>query len=99
MHGDQVNVFKGSNHTKVIANRASSKAERTNDNEKKTMGVVGYLTAYAKSVIQKLKILKTVFVLLFRALLLIFEAVMSLKKNDEVEKSNENNPDPKDTQQ
>ena len=92
-------VFKGSNQSKVVANRASSKSERSNDDQKMTCGVVGYLEAYAKSVIQKLKILKTVFVLLFRALQLIFEAVMSLKKNDEVEKSNENKPDQKDTQQ
>ena len=92
-------VFKGSNQTKVVAKRASSKAGRTNDDQKMTCGVVGYLEAYVKCVIQKLKILKTVFVLLFRALLLIFEAVMSLKTNDEVEKSNENKPDQKDTQQ
>ena len=52
-----------------------------------------------KSVFHKLKILKTVFVLLFRALQLIFEAVMSVKTNDEVEKSNENKPDPEDTKQ
>ena len=79
-------VFKGSNQPKVVANKKSSKAGRSNDDQKKTTGVIGYLKAYMKSVFQKLKILKTVFVLLFRALQLIFEAVMSLKTNDEVEK-------------
>ena len=93
------NSFKGSNQPKVVANKKSSKAGRSNDDQKKTTGVIGYLEAYAKSVIQKLKLLKTVFVLLFRALKLIFEAVMRLKINDEVGKGDETNLDPKDTQQ
>ena len=88
-------VFNGDERGKVKPYRAFSEAERVNESQEKTSGVVGYLEACAKSAIQKLKILKTVFVLLFRVLQLIFKAVMSLKVNDKVGKGDGKKPDPK----